>query len=669
MSTDQVFPVLGRCALALLLLTLAADATARTARLGIARLTSAGVSIEAARFELRDAPSALHLEAKVLATWAAQGGLDLKADCALVYEAAAWSCAGDAGVGGAHPQQAKLLVKQDSSQYLLQLTHAGVGLRLAMPKEGDADGVNARLTGLPLAWLQPALAAKSPAARFVSGTLDAEAHYEVAQESSVSVSYTLRDAGLDTRDGSVALAGLTAKGDVVVDWRHALRIHHAGVLQDAELLWGSFFTKLPATPVALDFDTGRSQDGAWQLERVRYEDKNALALQFMGRLHPASSDRLTMLDLQHVDAVFPAAYERYAKGWLSTRGFGDLALRGRLSGRARWDGDALVAFASETSGLDIVDGAGRFGIEGIAGSLAWERERELPMTSVMWQSARVYRLSLGGAHTQWLTKDGSLGLAMAVAIPLAGGTLEIPQLTVRPDSTSGERWRAAFNAYDIDLGSVSEAFGWPRFPGKLGGAIPAIRYVGERIELDGGLFLSLFDGSVNLTNMALERPFGVAPSLAADIVLNKLDLQPLTAAFGFGEITGRLSGHIAGLRVVDWAPVAFDAELHTEGNGKLSQRAVNNLTSVGGGGLAAGLQASLLRLFDTFGYNRIALRCRLHDNICQMGGIDSYGAGYTIVEGRGLPRVTVVGHQADVDWTTLVARLKAATSGTAPIIH
>jgi hypothetical protein len=101
----------------------------------------------------------------------------------------------------------------------------------------------------------------------------------------------------------------------------------------------------------------------------------------------------------------------------------------------------------------------------------------------------------------------------------------------------------------------------------------------------------------------------------------------------------------------------------------MSQRAVNNLTSVGGGGLAAGLQASMLRIFDTFGYSRLGLRCRQHNNVCRMGGIDSSGAGYTIVEGRGLPHITVVGHQENVDWPTLVARLEAATTGTAPIIH
>jgi hypothetical protein len=85
--------------------------------------------------------------------------------------------------------------------------------------------------------------------------------------------------------------------------------------------------------------------------------------------------------------------------------------------------------------------------------------------------------------------------------------------------------------------------------------------------------------------------------------------------------------------------------------------------------IVAGLQSQVLRLFDTFGYARLGLSCRLANNVCRMGGLDSSGAGYTIVEGSGLPRITVIGHQEKVDWPVLVARLKAATDGQTPIIE
>jgi hypothetical protein len=86
-----------------------------------------------------------------------------------------------------------------------------------------------------------------------------------------------------------------------------------------------------------------------------------------------------------------------------------------------------------------------------------------------------------------------------------------------------------------------------------------------------------------------------------------------------------------------------------------------------------------LKIFDTFGYRRLGIRCLLRDEVCAMGGIDplppsgagvdSSGAGYTIVEGSGVPRITIVGHRRSVDWPTLVRRLQEATQGQGPIIE
>jgi hypothetical protein len=56
-----------------------------------------------------------------------------------------------------------------------------------------------------------------------------------------------------------------------------------------------------------------------------------------------------------------------------------------------------------------------------------------------------------------------------------------------------------------------------------------------------------------------------------------------------------------------------------------------------------------------------------------MGGIspepDKDGNGYTIVEGSGLPHITVIGHEREVDWATLVGRLKSVTEGNGPVIE
>lgn len=166
----------------------------------------------------------------------------------------------------------------------------------------------------------------------------------------------------------------------------------------------------------------------------------------------------------------------------------------------------------------------------------------------------------------------------------------------------------------------------------------------------------------------MERPFGTAPTLSADIAIDDLNLESLTGVFGFGEITGALDGHIKDLRLVDWHPETFDADLRSDpswkGRQRISQRAVQDLSSVGGGeGLGSSLQAQALKLFDDFGYRRIGIRCQLAQEVCEMDGLRSAGAGFIIVEGAGIPRLSVVGFNHRVDWPTLVERLIAVTQG------
>jgi hypothetical protein len=71
----------------------------------------------------------------------------------------------------------------------------------------------------------------------------------------------------------------------------------------------------------------------------------------------------------------------------------------------------------------------------------------------------------------------------------------------------------------------------------------------------------------------------------------------------------------------------------------------------------------VIGLFDDFGYKRIGIGCQLANEVCHMRGIGSAGDGFTIVQGAGLPRLTVVGIHDNVDWPTLVERLGAVAGG------
>jgi len=273
------------------------------------------------------------------------------------------------------------------------------------------------------------------------------------------------------------------------------------------------------------------------------------------------------------------------------------------------------------------------------------------------------------------SEGGAIALTQAVAVPMLGGTLRFEDMTLRPPA-NGQGAEAIFglSVEHLDIARLANALNWPEFRGELTGRLPRAHYANERLDFEGGLSMTMFDGRVDVSSLSMERPFGVAPTLAADLRIEDLDLLALTEVFDFGSITGRLDGRIDQLRLVDWTITAFDAELHTQRTKgirqRISQRAVQSISSVGDQSFMTTLQGQLIGLFDDFGYKDIGIGCRLANEVCDMTGLHSAGDAFTIVDGAGLPRLTVIGHNRRVDWPTLVERLEAVGSGdVSPVVE
>ena len=253
-----------------------------------------------------------------------------------------------------------------------------------------------------------------------------------------------------------------------------------------------------------------------------------------------------------------------------------------------------------------------------------------------------------------------------MTIPVFDGGLAIDTLRVRHAGTDEMYVRFDAAIRPISVARLSRAFGWPEFQGTLEGDIPGLQLRDGVVTLDGAFEARIFDGRVAVRELSLREPLGKYPRLFANIGIEGLDLELVTRTFEFGSITGRMSGYISDLEMFDWMPEAFDAFLYSppddRSKHRISQRAVKNLTSIGGGsggGVAAALQGGFLRFFDDFGYDRLGLSCRLANDVCVMGGVMPAPGGYYIVKGAGLPRINVIGSQTRVAWTTLVRQLGA----------
>jgi hypothetical protein len=571
-------------------------------------------------------------------------------------------------LGNAHVH---MLVSDSANTLQVDITQDKAGATAALPLDQPTHA-QIHLEHFPAGWLQGLLGTVW-SGRPTGGTLDADLALDVhASGIQSSGRFALNELGFDTPAGNLAGQGVSGSGQFSVDSSDSpTQIDLDASLHGGQLLLGPIYAQLPDQPVQLGLHAN-VQRGAFELTRLRVTDADALQLD--GGLAFDAKGNLQKLKLSRFHASFPLAYQRYGKAWLNTLGLRDASINGQLSGSVDLRADGPRSFAFNTDGLDISDADGRLELTGLSGGLDWAAQGDRPATRLGWRSLKFYRVLNGAAQSDWQSHDGILALQQPLNVPVLQGTLHVGELAWNPAAAKGQRLETSLALTGIDMGAFSRAMGWPAFPGTLGGAVPSLRWIDDRFELQGGLSASVFGGFVDITRLSLQQPFGPSPVLSGDIHLQKLDLAAITSVFDFGSMTGPLDGQIADLRLVNWNPVAFNASLLAGSGGRISQRAVNNLTTVGGGaaggsGFAAGLQGAVLKLFKTFGYKRIGLNCVLQGSVCQMSGLENSSDGYTIVEGSGLPRLQVIGHQTQVDWPTLVRRLHDAINGAAPEIR
>jgi len=326
-------------------------------------------------------------------------------------------------------------------------------------------------------------------------------------------------------------------------------------------------------------------------------------------------------------------------------------------------------------GLDKVfidDQAGRFGVDDLSGTLTWSNYEQAQDLALQWKSAYVYEIPLGSSTIKAQTKNSSLISQKPWLLPILDGELQLNNFSLHNPGDEHLRWTFAGELSPISMESLSAALKWPLMHGKLSGVIPSVSYAEQEVKVDGALRVKLFEGVTTIRDLRLDKPFGTLPQLHANIDMKGLNLETLTQTFDFGKITGQLDGKVADFRLSNWQPVHFDAKFATpdgdKSRRKISQKAVDNLSQIGGG--ASGiLQRSFLRFFEDFSYQRLGLSCKLRNDVCEMSGVGEAKQGYYIVKGGGLPpRINVVGYTRRVDWPDLIERLKAVSESSGPVI-
>lgn len=559
---------------------------------------------------------------------------------------------------------------------------AKVDLKLA----GSRWQLDARIAGLEIAKL-PAIARpwiELPEGFTVAGAASGIASAAGRGDQLRTAIVEADVARLDFADAEGLLAGEAVAG--------ALRMNLEAVpegfaVRDGrlELIGGQAYSD----PVFLDFGihradldfAGRLRTDAARFEAHEFRLDHHGVLQASGQatLDFAGESFLPDARVKVAALELAAALPAYVQPFLVNSVFKDLEGIGRVSGDIELGAGLPKRAELQVADVSLDSSNGALFVGGLNGRLNWFDDASrselagtiddaLFQSRLAWDSASLWGIEVGATTLPFTTTGRHFRLLEPLLLPVFDGGLAIETLRVRHAGTEQMYVRFDATVRPISVAPLARAFGWPEFEGTLAGSIPDLQWAQGVVTLGGNLEATVFDGSVVVRDLQLRDPLGKFPRLFASVDVKNLDLALVTSTFSFGMITGRLSGEIKDLETFAWMPESFDARFYTplgdRSRHRISQRAVQNLSSIGGGtggSVASALQGGFLKFFDDFGYDRLGLSCRLVNDVCTMGGIQPAATGFYIVKGSGLPRIDVIGNQSRVAWSRLVRQLARIT--------
>jgi len=425
-------------------------------------------------------------------------------------------------------------------------------------------------------------------------------------------------------------------------------------------------------PVFIDFtDTPFKvqAEGVWfketeqlQITMANLSQGSVMQVSISGQ---ASLSQLSVLKIEMAKTNVAKLYEVWGQPFTLGTSIDKLELSGEIAFNYQQHADNY-SLSAHLDNVFIADQANNFSFDSLSGVIGWSNFKQTEKIDLQWHKGSIYALSLGASTFKAEVKNAAINLQQPWVIPVLDGELSITDFNLQQLENELPQWEFAGNLTPISMTSLSSALKWPLMHGKLSGVIPKVSYKNQQIKIDGSLKVNLFEGETIITDLQLEQPFGVLPQLQSNIIMNNINLEILTQTFDFGKITGKLNGKVAGLRLSNWQPVQFDAIFSTpvadKSRRRISQKAVDNLSQIGGGATGI-LQRSILGLFEEFSYQRLGLSCKLRNDVCAMSGVGEAEQGYYIVKGGGLPpRINVVGYTRRVNWPDLIERLKAVNN-------
>ncbi len=491
-----------------------------------------------------------------------------------------------------------------------------------------------------------------------------------SKESELTVGYKvgLQNISLDSPEGRFAAEGLNMQANGQWQPGSTEKITIAAKFLSGEVLADRFYTAFGPKPLLLNAQLEMAGDQL-KLKQLQLNDDGALQLQASARLNLKDPVASLKYQVKELRMQFPQAYARYLEPVLATWTLDKLTVTGGFQWTGSGEGNDFPSGALAFDDLSVVDHVqNRFAFTGMSAHVQVGNSQGV--SDFSWRGMLLGRINLGAGKIDLKTAPGLFELAAPLKLSVLGGEFAVDEFSLQlppanADTEPVVNFHASLNA--MDMKQLTEALGWPTFDGKISGQIPGASFNQGVLTVDGLLSFEAFDGRILLSDLRVERLFGVLPSLAADLKIEDLDLQQLTQTFSFGHIAGKLGGYVRNLRMLDWSPVSFDAWIGTpdqQSDSKhISRQAVNSLTSIGGGGATAALTGPLMRMFSNFSYRRLGMGCKLENYVCSIRGLEDEENSVLIMEGSGIPKLMIKVFNRRMDFPQLLANLSAASSG------
>ena len=460
-------------------------------------------------------------------------------------------------------------------------------------------------------------------------------------------------------------------------------------VEQAEVLWGTFFGDFKNYRPALDFDGDYFiSENKFGFRRLHLSMLNIGTIALSGTVARSKESPNINVALQSADFKPSGFFEFFIRDTFkkSYPFLDQLLIDGRMSFSARAQGPLRTL--STTGVLQLQGGtvsgkAKNWQIGPIRLTLPFEiylpsgkadsaTAKIQPGTLVI-DSARFRSESIPTVRTVVALRNNSLKFEQPIQIGIYGGTIEIINLSWKDVIAHPEAMSFSLNTKNLELERLTAALDWYRFSGTISGSIPRVEWSGTSLRSEGQIQAQLFGGRVQISKTEIENPFSPVPSIKLDCRFQDIDLDKASQTFEFGRISGIVEGSVTDLVLSNGQASQFVADVHSVERSGTSQwisvEALNKITVLSSGNNAGTLYGGLSRLFDNFRYSKLGFKATLKNDKLTLRGIESRdGKEYLVVGSFLPPTVNVISYTQEISFSELMRRLKQIQKSDKPQI-